>query len=331
VKILVTGGAGYIGSHVANDLVSLGHDVTVIDDLSTGFKHFLPKNVKFERGSTLDFNFLMNVMSKFRNSQETGVIHLAGLKFAGLSVSTPLNFYQVNTVGTINLLAAMNENSIQNLVFSSSCSVYGSKDEKLGINEDAELSPLSPYGRSKFYAESIIADSILAYDIKATCLRYFNVIGNTHDVASDRSLLNLLPNIYNAITSGTTLKIFGNDYGTEDGTCVRDYVDVGLLSKAHVTALDKLVKGEKLKFAYNLGSGSGYSVLQIVETAKTSLKKTFRVEFENRRKGDPSSIFADVSAAKIDLSWENSKDLSEMISAGFSAWQNFEVRTKGDS
>jgi UDP-glucose 4-epimerase len=260
------------------------------------------------------------VFSQLKNSAESGVIHCAGLKFAGESVKFPLNYYENNSFAVQVLLKTMEDYSVQSLVFSSSCSVYGSPADLKPISESADCNPVSPYGRSKYFAEKMISDSMTSSDLKAVALRYFNVGGNTPGVGFDVSPFNLLPNLYRAISSKTSFTVFGGDYMTPDGSCIRDYVDVALLARTHIVTLQKLLAGEKLDFAYNLGSGQGASVYQIVQAAKEEISEELTFTTVSARSGDPAQIMADTSAAERDLNWSHHVSIGDMILSGWKAW-----------
>jgi UDP-glucose 4-epimerase len=322
MRIVVTGGAGYIGSHVVQALKSKGIEPIVVDNLSSGRDEFIPDGIRFEK---IDITDLKNLRDFFSNSDLiSGVIHLAGQKYAGESVSRPLDFYETNTYGVTCVLKAMTEANIQNFVFSSSCSVYGDTNLGIPVNENAPLKPQSPYGKSKLFAEEIISDHMHATGMKATCLRYFNVAGNGAIRAHDRSPYNLFPNIYRAIEDGTKLSVFLSELKTKDGTCIRDYVDVNLLADSHIIALEKLMGGVRLDFAYNLGSEIGTSTLEIVQAARN----LFGIEFDllPARTGDPSVITADTHRAQTDLDWSHSVSIEKMLTSGFKAWKNFEAK-----
>lgn len=323
MRVLVTGVSGYIGAHIASELISNGHTVYGIDNLSTGFKEFNHPDLKFFKGDVADRNFLDEVIGSVSSDEEISVIHAAGLKFAGESVLRPLEFYKVNTTGTEVLLSTMQKFGIRNFVFSSSCSIYGSIPNEKKVTEKDLANPASPYGRSKYFAEQILNDAIAAGQISGVSLRYFNVIGNAPISAHDRSPFNLVPNIFRSLESRDSFKLFGNDYSTKDGTCIRDYVDVASLAKAHVIALEKLILKEKLLPAYNLGSSQGYSTLEVVNAAISATGKQINVEFKARREGDPAIIQADITAAKRDLAWVHETSIGEMIAASWKSWQKF--------
>jgi UDP-glucose 4-epimerase len=325
VEIVVTGAAGYIGSHICNELLSKGYEVVAIDDLSTGKREFLRSKVKFYEGKVQDSSFLNGVFSTLANPDDSGVIHCAGIKFAGESVKFPLSYYENNSFAVQVLLSGMQTFGIKSLVFSSSCSVYGNVDSSKPASENSTLNPVSPYGRSKLFAEKIIQDQVTTGRLRAVALRYFNVAGNGQGVGHDISPFNLLPNLYRAICNRANLTVFGGEFDTKDGSCVRDYVDVSLLARAHVIALNKLMAGSEIEFAYNLGSGEGASVYQIIQTAKDEIWQELTHKTVSARAGDPAQILADISLAKRDLGWGHPVSIREMVLSGWKAWNSSSI------
>lgn len=321
-EVVVTGAGGYVGSHVCHELLSQGYSVIAIDDLSTGKRNFLDSRVRFHEGKVQDSSFLARVFASLSDPVQSGVIHCAGLKFAGESVKYPLSYYENNSMAVQVLLQIMADFSVDSLVFSSSCSVYGSLKDLKPVSESSELNPVSPYGRSKLFAEKMISDAMSSSKLRAVALRYFNVAGNAAEVGFDVSPFNLLPNLYRAISAKGTFTIFGGAYSTPDGSCIRDYVDVSLLAKAHIVALQKLLDGAALEFAYNLGSGIGASVLEIVDAAKSCIDADLKSVIVEARSGDPAQILADVSLAERDLGWDHKVSIQEMVLSGWHAWNS---------
>lgn len=316
---MVTGAAGYIGSHVAHTLQSRGREVVAVDNLSTGHRAFVPEGVAWVACDVRDARRLTEIM---RHHGVTGVIHLAGFKYAGLSVKEPLRAYQDNVSGTMGLLQAMTDAEVRMLVFSSSAATYGTPDEEV-VTEQTPVRPESPYGESKLIGEWLIADQGRATGLRHTSLRYFNVVGAGRREVADTSPHNLFPLIFSALDQGGSPKIFGTDYPTADGTCVRDYIHVQDLADVHVAAADRLEEGVELDPVYNIGSGTGTSVAEIMSTMKKVTGIPFDAEVCPRRPGDPSRIVADGAAARRDLGWAMSHSLEEMAASSWDAWRRF--------
>ncbi|MEP9363502.1 UDP-glucose 4-epimerase GalE [Nocardioides sp. CN2-186] len=319
---LVTGGAGYIGSHVVLALAEAGMDPVVLDDLSSGHADYVPESVSFVRGSLLDEKLLAATLDEH---QIEGVVHLAGFKYAGVSVSRPLHTYEQNVTGTINLLRAMRDTGVSNLVFSSSAATFGTPDVDL-VTEQTPTHPESPYGESKLAGEWLIADAGRAHGLRHTSLRYFNVVGSGSPDLPDTSPHNLFPLVFDALAEGRTPRINGTDYPTPDGTCVRDYVHVSDLALAHVVAARRLLAGDTLEPVYNLGSGEGVSVRQIMDTVREVTGIDFEPEIHDRRPGDPARIVASGELAARDIGWEMRHDLESMVR---SAWEARRARSGG--
>lgn len=315
---LVTGGAGYIGAHVVRAFSEQGIASVVVDDLSSGHRHFVPDEVPFVEGSILDADLMRRTL---RGHQVTGVIHIAGFKYAGVSVEQPLHTYDQNVTGTVSLLRAMQEEGVQNMVFSSSASVYGTPDVDV-VTEDTRLGPESPYGQSKLIGEWLLADQEVAAGLRHTSLRYFNVVGSLDDSVYDTSPHNLFPIVFEALVEGRTPRINGDDYPTPDGTCVRDYIHVVDLAHSHVVAARRLEAGDRLARAYNLGSGDGSSVREIMETIARVTGVDFDPEIAPRRPGDPARIVANGDLAAKDLEWQMRHSLENMVASAWSARKN---------
>lgn len=329
MAVLVTGGTGYIGSHTAIELINAGYDIVILDNLSNSkiealnrIKKITGKDqIKFYQIDLLDANGLKKVFSE---NQITDVIHFAGLKAVGESVSIPLKYYSNNITGTINLLQAMQNAGVKNIVFSSSATVYG-VPESVPIKEDAPLSATNPYGSTKLFVEYILKDAHIANpSLNVAILRYFNPIG-AHEsglIGEDPNGIpnNLVPYITQvAVGRLQKLKIFGNDYPTHDGTGVRDYIHVVDLALGHIAALKKLATNPGVVI-YNLGTGKGYSVLDIVNAFSQVVGKPIPYEFTPRRPGDIAASFADPSLAKAELGWEAKLDLMKMCQDSWN-WQ----------
>lgn len=311
---LVTGGAGYIGAHVVRALQDAGLHPVVLDDLSTGFESFVPDAVPFVRASILDGQAVLGAIDAHN---VTGVIHVAGYKYAGVSVQRPLHTYEQNVTGTATLLAAMADRGVDRIVFSSSAAVYGTPDVDL-VTEQTPCAPESPYGESKLIGEWLLRDQAVASGLRHTSLRYFNVVGSGDPTVYDASPHNLFPLVFDALVDGRTPHINGNDYPTPDGTNVRDYLHVADLAVSHVAAARRLEAGEPLEPAYNLGSGDGVSVAEIMAAIAHATGIDFTPEIGPRRAGDPARIVASGELAARDLDWRMRHTLADMVT---SAWQ----------
>ncbi len=315
MSFLVTGGAGYIGSHVVRSLRLAGLDVVVVDDLSSGHQHFVPDDVPLVESTILDTAQLAATM---REHAVTGVVHLAGFKYAGVSVERPLHTYEQNVTGTVSVLAAMRDAGVPSIVFSSSAAVYGTPAVDV-VTEDTDTRPESPYGESKLIGEWLVASAARAHGFRHTSLRYFNVVGSAVPTLYDTSPHNLFPVVIDALRSGRTPTINGNDYPTRDGTCVRDYVHVADLADAHVVAARKLDAGEPLQPVYNLGSGVGVTVGEIMAAFADVTGHPFTPDVKARRPGDPATIVASGDLAQRDLDWQMRHSIRDMVESAWAA------------
>ncbi|WP_104162306.1 UDP-glucose 4-epimerase GalE [Cryobacterium sp. N22] len=312
---LVTGGAGYIGSHVVRAFLAEGIEVVVLDDLSSGHADFVPAGVPFVEGTLLDTALLAKT---FAEHSISGVVHVAGFKYAGVSVSRPLHTYEQNVTATALLLAAMQDAGVGRIVFSSSAAVYGTPFTDL-VTEETAKSPESPYGESKLIGEWLLRDQAVAAGLAHTSLRYFNVVGSGSADLRDTSPHNLFPMVFEALIDGRTPRINGNDYKTADGTCVRDYIHVADLAISHVAAARRLDAGLAIAPVYNLGSGEGVSVGEIMSTVAAVTGIPFSPEIGPRRSGDPDRIVASGEMAARDLDWKMRHTLDDMVR---SAWES---------
>ena len=312
---LVTGGAGYIGAHVARAFTEEGIHAVVLDDLSSGHRDFVSDETPFVEGTILDTDLVRRTL---REHHVTGVVHLAGFKYAGVSVARPLHTFDQNVAGTVSILRAMQDEGVDKMVFSSSASVYGTPDVDI-VTEETRLAPESPYGQSKLIGEWLMSDQEVAAGLKHTSLRYFNVVGSADDSVYDTSPHNLFPLVFEALVEGRTPRINGDDYPTPDGTCVRDYIHVADLAHSHAVAAQRLESGEALARAYNLGSGDGSSVREIMQAMAAVTGVGFEPEIGPRRPGDPARIVANGDLAGRDLDWKMRYTLEEMVASAWSA------------
>jgi len=311
-KILVVGGAGYIGAHVAYLLQENGYGVRIYDDFSNGLKSRIEgKFSDVVIGDVLDRQALISACEGI-----DAVIHLAAKKAVGESVDNPLKYYENNVGGALNLLAAMSLKGVKRIVFSSTAAVYA-PSEKLSITEDDLTEPLSPYGQTKLLSEKLISAVAKAENLSAISLRYFNVVGALRDEFADNSKDNLVPKVFAALKAGKNPEIYGSDYPTKDGSCIRDYIHVSDLAKAHLVALEK-VFAANVDEVYNVGSGTGYSVTEMINQIAESIGKAITPTLSPRRPGDTAQLIASIAKIERDLGWKPERSLKEMID---SAWQ----------
>lgn len=320
MRVLITGGAGYIGTHTMLEVLGEGHDVCVIDNFSNSSPEALERVKKLSNRTFEFFNADLrdreNLIARVKDFVPDAVIHFAGLKAVGESVEMPLEYYENNVQGTINLLYAMKASGCQNIVFSSSATVYGDPDF-LPITEDHPLRSTNPYGRSKLHIEEMLRDLAGSTpDFTAAILRYFNPVG-AHEsgrIGEDPNGIpnNLMPMIAQvAVGRREQVNVFGNDYDTVDGTGVRDYIHVVDLAKAHVAALDWSIKNKGAR-AFNLGVGQGISVLEMIEAFAKASGKKVPYQITARRDGDIATCYADPSRAREELGWKAEIDLTGM-------------------
>jgi len=312
-NFLVCGGAGYIGSHMVKMLADFGHHVVTFDNLSTGYRDSVKWGTLVE-GELLNSDDLDAVFSVYSFD---AVIHFAARSLVGESELKPGLYYRNNVVGTMNLLDAMRRNGVDRIIFSSTAAVYGNP-ERDTISEDHSKKPINVYGKSKLMVESILNDYSSAYGISSVCLRYFNaagadpegMIGERHEPET-----HLIPNIIRSLLDlgNARMKVFGNDYDTDDGTCVRDYIHVNDLCRAHLLAADYL-DGHEGAFRFNLGNGTGFSVMQVLRAVEEVTGEMVEFEIQDRRKGDPAVLVADAGAAHLELGWKPQySDISDII------------------
>ena len=317
-KVLVTGGAGYIGAHVAAELLKSGYGIRIYDDFSNG----LHRRVDGKFRDIVDGDMLDRVKLLAALDGIDAVIHLAAKKAVEESVKDPLKYYENNVGGSLNLLGAMAAKGVKQLVYSSSAAVY-SPNDKEAVLEDDPTAPLSPYGASKLLAEQLISSVGSAEQISNISLRYFNVVGSNIAEFGDNSKDNLVPKVFLALKNGKRPQIYGSDYPTPDGTCIRDYIHVQDLALAHLAALKKVESGY-ISQVYNVGSGKGYSVKEMMDQISKSIGRDINPEVSQARAGDSPKLIASIGKIREQLGWSPKASLEEMID---SAWQAEVART----
>jgi UDP-glucose 4-epimerase len=320
MTILVTGGAGYIGSHMVHALVDAGEPVAVLDNLSTGFRFLIPASVPFIKGSTGDRGLIAETLARHKVD---AIIHFAASIVVPDSVRDPIGYYRNNTMNTCLLLDAAVEVGVKRFIFSSTAAVYGNA-EKVPVPEDAATKPISPYGSSKLMSEIILQDTGHAHDLRFVILRYFNVAGADPQLRTGQStpaathLIKVACEA--AIGKRAKLDVYGTDYPTPDGTCVRDYIHVSDLVRAHSAALRYLRDGGD-SATFNCGYGHGYSVLDVLDAVRRVSGANFPVETTGRRAGDPPSLVADVARIHAQLDWQPQFDNLDTIVKHALAWE----------
>ena len=317
MRLLVLGGAGYIGSHTAVELLASGHEVVIVDSLVTGYEAAVPEGASFYQGDIRDYDFLNDL---FKKEAIDAVIHFAAFSLVGESVTDPLKYYENNLYGTKVLLKAMIDNGVNKIVFSSTAATYG-EPENIPILEDDRTCPTNPYGETKLAMEKMMKWSANAYGLKYVSLRYFNAcgahksakIGEAHNPESH--LIPLVLQVPNG--KRESVSIYGTDYDTPDGTCIRDYIHVTDLAKAHILAVEYLMKGGECN-VFNLGNGVGYSVREVIETARRVTGHPIPAVEIPRRAGDPAKLVASGEKAKEILGWK--PEITELEDIIRSAW-----------
>jgi UDP-glucose 4-epimerase len=324
MRVLVTGGAGYIGSVVAAQLVAAGHEVVVLDNLSTGFADAVPAGATFVKGT------LRDCAAEVLSDGVEAVLHFAANSLVGESVADPAKYWSNNLGGTISLLEAMREIRVRTIVFSSTAAVYG-EPESTPILETAPTRPTSPYGASKIAVDTTLGEFCRLYGFGAISLRYFNVAG-AHQALDEHGAgrwlgerhnpeTHLIPNVLAAVTEGRRVQVFGDDYPTPDGTCVRDYIHVTDLADAHLRALAACRPGQHR--VYNLGNGAGFSVREVIEVCREVTGADIGVDVGPRRPGDPAVLVASSEKIQSELGWRAEKDLRAMAA---DAWRFTQAR-----
>lgn len=314
--ILVVGGAGYIGSHFVKELVN-SNEVVVLDNLSTGHRWAVDDKAIFVHGDLGDSQVVQQLFDSYRIE---AVLHFAAFSLVGESVQDPLKYYENNVVATFNLLKLMKENNISKFIFSSTAATYGIPQVEL-IDERTPTYPINPYGHSKLMVEQMLQDFSHSYDFNYVILRYFNaagadesaIIGECH--TPETHLIPLV--LQHLLGQRESIYVFGIDYDTPDGTCIRDYIHVTDIAKAHVVVLDQLLAGKKLNTVYNLGNGNGYSVKQVIDMCENVTGKKANVQYVERRYGDPAKLIANSEKIYKDFGWRAKQDLYNIIKSAY--------------
>jgi len=321
----VTGGAGYIGAHVVRALLAHGLECVVVDDMSTGLARRLPAEVPVR---VLDVGNTNRVAEVMTEHSVAGVVHLAAKKSPTESVSDPLRYYRENVGGVVSLLTAMTRCDVPLIVFSSSSSVYGIPAGTT-VDESDPLTPINPYGATKAVGERIVRETAAAFGIDAILLRYFNVAGAGEPLLGDVGTFNLVPLALRAAAAGESPLIFGDDYPTPDGTCVRDYVHVTDLAEAHVAAARDLESGRSgpAARAYNIGTGVGHSVREVLAVVRDVTATAIEPVICPRRPGDPAAVVGEVGLVARELGWHSRLDLRDMVQSAWDSWAATHDRT----
>jgi len=325
---MLTGGAGYIGANVLRAMRDAGFDVVVLDDLSAGVRRKVPDGVPLVEASVLDRDA---VAAALREHHVTGVIHLAAKKAVGESVANPLKYYRQNVEGVVALLEAMDEVGVRNFVFSSSAAVYGAPKDKI-VTEGTKPGPVNPYGSTKLVGEWVTRQLGAVTGMSWISLRYFNVAGAGAPDLGDTGVHNLVPLVLRAVSKGEDPIVFGDDYATPDGTCIRDYIHVTDLAEAHVVAARRVEAGvvdeetgetRPAATVYNVGTGEGHSVKEVIAAIGTAIGRSLSPQIEERRDGDPPRLVASAARIKRDLGWTASRSLDDIATSAWEAWQAF--------
>ncbi|MEU2773346.1 UDP-glucose 4-epimerase GalE [Streptomyces sp. NPDC007162] len=313
---LITGGAGYIGAHVVRAMTEAGERTVVYDDLSTGIAERLPEDVPLVTGSTLDGENVARVLAEH---EVTGVVHLAAKKQVGESVELPLRYYRENVEGLRVVLEAVTEARVPSFVFSSSAAVYGMPDVDL-VTEGTPCLPMSPYGETKLAGEWLVRATGRATGLATAALRYFNVAGAASPELADVGVHNLVPMVFEKLTENVPPLVFGDDYPTPDGTCVRDYIHVVDLAEAHVAAARALQAEPGRSLTLNIGRGQGVSVREMIDLINTVTGYDLTPTVVPRRPGDPASVVASADRIATELTWKAKHDVQDMITSAWQGW-----------
>ncbi|WP_053850336.1 UDP-glucose 4-epimerase GalE [Streptomyces sp. NRRL B-24085] len=313
---LITGGAGYIGAHVVRALTEAGEQAVVYDDLSTGVAERVPAGVPLVTGSTLDAERVAHTLA---DHEVTGVVHLAARKQVGESVELPLHYYRENVEGLRVLLEAVTAAGVPSFVFSSSAAVYGTPDVPL-VTERTPCAPVSPYGETKLAGEWLVRATGRATGLSTACLRYFNVAGAASPELADTGVFNIVPMVFEKLTENAAPRIFGDDYDTPDGTCVRDYIHVVDLAEAHVAAARTLQSAPGRDLTVNIGRGEGVSVREMIGHINALTGYDLPPTVAARRPGDPARVVASADLAASELGWRAKRDVRDMITSAWEGW-----------
>ncbi|WP_112470532.1 UDP-glucose 4-epimerase GalE [Streptomyces triticisoli] len=313
---LITGGAGYIGAHVVRAMREAGERAVVYDDLSTGIAERVPQGVSLVVGSTLDGDRVARALAEH---EVTGVVHLAAKKQVGESVDRPLHYYRENVEGLRVLLEAVTAAGVGAFVFSSSAAVYGMPDVDL-VTEETPCAPMSPYGETKLAGEWLVRATGRATGLATASLRYFNVAGAARPELADVGVFNLVPMVFERLTEKAPPRIFGDDYPTPDGTCVRDYIHVVDLAEAHVTTARALLSSPGLDLTLNIGRGEGVSVREMIDTINAVTGYDSPPTVTPRRPGDPARVVASADRIATELGWKAKHDVHDMITSAWQGW-----------
>ncbi|MGW1891737.1 UDP-glucose 4-epimerase GalE [Streptomyces sp. NPDC002004] len=324
---LITGGAGYIGAHVVHAMTAAGEKAVVYDDLSTGIVERVPEGVPMVEGSTLDAELLRRTLKEHDIS---GVVHLAAKKQVGESVEQPLRYYHENVEGLRILLEQTTAAGVGSFLFSSSAAVYGMPDVDL-VTEDTPCAPMSPYGETKLAGEWLARAAGRAHGLSTASLRYFNVAGAAAPELADTGVFNLVPMVFEKLTQGAAPQIFGDDYATPDGTCVRDYIHVVDLAEAHVAVARRLAAAPGTDLTVNIGRGEGVSVREMIDLINEVTGYDVAPEVTPRRPGDPARVVASADRIATELGWKARHDVRDMITSAWEGWtrRHPEARRKG--
>ncbi|WP_320781149.1 UDP-glucose 4-epimerase GalE [Streptomyces sp. CRN 30] len=313
---LITGGAGYIGAHVVRAMTEAGEEAVVYDDLSTGVADRVPDGVPLVQGSTLDGDLLRRTLA---GHGVTGVVHLAAKKQVGESVDRPLHYYRENVEGLRVLLEAVTAAGVPSFVFSSSAAVYGTPDTDL-VTEETPCVPMSPYGETKLAGEWLVRAAGRATGLSTASLRYFNVAGARSPELADTGVTNLVPMVFEKLTENAAPRVFGDDYDTPDGTCVRDYIHVLDLAEAHVAAARVLRSSPGRDLTLNIGRGEGVSVREMIDQINAATGHDLPPTVAPRRPGDPACVVASADRAAAELGWKAKYDVQDMITSAWAGW-----------